>query len=102
MSKLNQKMHEIQQENQESLREIIELGNKSKEISKVMEIINSVTDQTKLIAFNAALEAASAGESGRRFSVVAGEIRRLADSVTESTSEIENNISQIQDSISRW
>jgi len=101
MALLNEKMVEIQQENQESLKEIFELGNKSKEISKVMEIINSVADQTKLIAFNAALEAASAGESGRRFSVVAAEIRRLADSVTDSTSEIESNISQIQDSISR-
>ncbi len=101
MANLNRKMIEIQEENQESLKEIFELGNKSKEISKVMEIINSVADQTKLIAFNAALEAASAGESGRRFSVVAAEIRRLADSVTDSTSEIEANISQIQDSISR-
>lgn len=101
MANLNKKMIEIQQENQESLKEIFELGNKSKEISKVMEIINSVADQTKLIAFNAALEAASAGESGRRFGVVAAEIRRLADSVTDSTSEIEANISQIQDSISR-
>ena len=66
-----------------------------------MEIINTVGDQTKLIAFNAALEASSAGEAGKRFSVVASEIRRLADSVTDSTSEIESKISEIQDSISR-
>jgi len=95
------KMQDIQGDNQNSLREILELGNRSKEISKVMDIINQVADQTKLIAFNAALEAASAGDAGRRFSVVAAEIRRLADSVTESTGEIETKIGQIQDSINR-
>lgn len=95
------KMGGIQSDNQSSLNEIIELGHRSKEISKVMEIINSIADQTKLIAFNAALEAASAGDAGRRFGVVAAEIRRLADSVTDSTGEIETKINQIQDSISR-
>jgi len=95
------KMGDIRSDNQISLQEIVELGSKSKEISKVMEIINSVADQTKLIAFNAALEAASAGESGRRFGVVAAEIRRLADSVTDSTGDIEVKISEIQDSINR-
>ncbi len=67
-----------------------------------MDLINTVADQTKLIAFNAALEASSAGESGKRFSVVASEIRRLADSVTDSTHEIEDRIQEIQDSISAW
>ncbi|HZX31433.1 MAG TPA: methyl-accepting chemotaxis protein, partial [Rhodocyclaceae bacterium] len=95
------RMNDIRTDNQHSLQEIVDLGAKSKQISKVMEIINSVADQTKLIAFNAALEASSAGESGKRFSVVAGEIRRLADSVTESTGEIETKINEIQDSISR-
>jgi methyl-accepting chemotaxis protein len=95
------KMGDIRSENQHSLQEIVELGSKSKEISKVMEIINALADQTKLIAFNAALEAASAGESGRRFGVVAAEIRRLADSVTDSTGEIEAKVNEIQDSISR-
>ena len=68
----------------------------SKEISRVMAIINAIADQTKLIAFNAALEAASAGETGRRFGVVAAEICRLADSVTDSTGEIESKVSRIQ------
>jgi len=66
-----------------------------------MEIIDTVADQTKLIAFNAALEAASAGEAGKRFGVVAGEIPRLADSVTESTGEIARKVAEIQESISR-
>lgn len=95
------RMSDISADNQHSLQEIVDLGAKSKQISKVMEIINAVADQTKLIAFNAALEASSAGEAGKRFSVVASEIRRLADSVTDSTSEIESKISEIQDSISR-
>ena len=95
------RMGDIRADNQHSLQEIVELGAKSKEISKVMEIINTIADQTKLIAFNAALEASSAGEAGKRFSVVASEIRRLADSVTDSTSEIETKIQEIQDSISR-
>ena len=95
------RMNDIRMDNQHSLQEIVDLGAKSKQISKVMEIINAVADQTKLIAFNAALEASSAGEAGKRFSVVASEIRRLADSVTDSTGEIEAKISEIQDSISR-
>lgn len=95
------RMSDIHVDNQHSLQEIVDLGSKSKQISKVMDIINAVADQTKLIAFNAALEASSAGEAGKRFSVVASEIRRLADSVTDSTREIETKISEIQDSISR-
>jgi methyl-accepting chemotaxis protein len=101
MQQLLAKMGSIRADNQDNLKEIVELGSKSKEISKVMEIINGIADQTKLIAFNAALEASSAGEAGKRFSVVAAEIRRLADSVTDSTSEIEGKIEEIQNSINR-
>ena len=95
------KMNDINSDNLNSIQEIVELGRKSKEISKVMEIINSIADQTKLIAFNAALEASSAGEAGKRFGVVAVEIRRLADSVMESTGEIEGKVNEIQEAINR-
>ncbi|MDZ4202317.1 MAG: methyl-accepting chemotaxis protein [Gallionella sp.] len=95
------RMDDIRADNQTNLGEIVDLGVKSRQISKVMEIINTIADQTKLIAFNAALEASSAGEAGKRFSVVAGEIRRLADSVTDSTGDIEAKVQEIQDSISR-
>jgi methyl-accepting chemotaxis protein len=64
-----------------------------------MAIINQIADQTKLLAFNAALEASSAGEAGKRFGVVASEIRRLADSVMESTEEIEGKINEIQNAV---
>jgi len=95
------KMNDISNDIQANLAEIVELGRKSKEINKVMEIINNIANQTKLIAFNAALEAASAGEAGKRFGVVAVEIRRLADSVVESTAEIEGKITEILDAVNR-
>lgn len=98
---LSFKVNDLSQNLQENLNEIVQLGKKSKEINKVMEIINNIANQTKLIAFNAALEAASAGEAGKRFGVVAVEIRRLADSVVESTSEIEGKITEILDSVNR-
>lgn len=95
------KMAEISSDNQSGIREIVDLGRKSKEITKIMGIINTVANQTKLIAFNAALEAASAGEAGKRFGVVATEIRRLADNVFESTGEIEGKINEILDAVNR-
>jgi methyl-accepting chemotaxis protein len=98
---LSFKVNDLSFNIQANLSEIVELGRKSKEINKVMEIINNIANQTKLIAFNAALEAASAGESGKRFGVVAVEIRRLADSVVESTAEIEGKITEILDSVNR-
>lgn len=99
MQRTHERMSVISNDNSHSLTVIEDLGRKSKEIGKIMEIIDSVADQTKLIAFNAALEASSAGEAGRRFGVVASEIRRLADSVTASTGEISRKVEEIQDSI---
>lgn len=101
MQLLHSKMQTIRTDSEQSLAEIMTLGAKSKQINKVMELINTLAAQTKLIAFNAALEASSAGESGRRFSVVANEIRRLADSVTDSTQEIEGHTDDIQTAINR-
>ncbi|MBF0450607.1 MAG: methyl-accepting chemotaxis protein [Candidatus Magnetomorum sp.] len=98
---LESTMEDINGENLRNVQEILALGKKSKEVNKVIEIINNITDQTKLIAFNAALEASSAGNSGKRFSVVAVEIRRLADSVIDSTRETEIIINEIDASINR-
>lgn len=98
---LAMKMSDISNDNEVSLHEIMELGRKSKEITKIMEIIGNIANQTKLIAFNAALEASSAGEAGKRFGVVAVEIRRLADSVVESTSQTEGKITEIMDAVNR-
>lgn len=101
MQALAAKMEEIRGDSEASIKDIIELGKRSKEIGKVMEIINSIADQTKLIAFNAAIEASGAGEAGKRFGVVAVEIRRLADNVMESTEEIHTKVDEIQEAINR-
>jgi signal transduction histidine kinase len=98
---LNGKIEDISRDIQTNIAEIVDLGRKSKEITKIMEMINNIANQTKLIAFNAALEAASAGEAGKRFGVVAVEIRRLADGVVASTGEIEGRITEILDSVNR-
>jgi methyl-accepting chemotaxis protein len=81
--------------------EIVELGRKSQEIGSVMKIISHIADQTKLIAFNAAIGAASLGETGKRFGVVAVEIRNLADNVMKSTLDIESRIEEVQASINK-
>ncbi|MBF0096862.1 MAG: hypothetical protein HQM04_07745 [Magnetococcales bacterium] len=93
------RMKKITKANRRSGKAIAELGKKSVEITEIMSIINAIADQTKLLAFNAALEAASAGEAGKRFGVVAAEIRRLADSVMESTGHIAARVEQIHATI---
>ena len=94
-----QKMHDIQDSNRMDTEYIQQLEQKSKEISKIMNTIVSIADQTKLIAFNASLEASGAGAAGRRFNVVAKEIRALADNVLNSTDTIRKTISDIQAAI---
>lgn len=93
---LKDKMMEITDANDSSAVKVRDLGIKSNEIGNIMRIINDIADQTKLIAFNAAIEAASAGEAGKRFNVVASEVRRLASSITSSTEEIDQKIEEIQ------
>lgn len=96
---LMSRITEIAHENEINANEIAEIGKKFKEINKIMTLINNIADQTKLIAFNAALEASSAGDAGRRFGVVAVEIRRLADTVMESTQNIQSHIEENQKAI---
>ena len=94
------KMEDIKEKNSGIINGIISLSNKVNKIRDIVRTINTITDQTKVIAFNAALEAASAGETGKRFAVVAGEVNRLADDIAVLTRQIREQVEEIQSSSS--
>jgi methyl-accepting chemotaxis protein len=75
---------------------MLELGKKSQQIGGILEIINELAEQTNILSINASIEAAGSGEAGRRFAVVADEIRKLADRVGGSTKEIRTLIEEVR------
>jgi methyl-accepting chemotaxis protein len=97
VSKTVEEVQEIAETVEDLARMMTSLGERSKEIGDILSVIRDIADQTNLLALNAAIEAARAGEQGRGFAVVADEVRKLAEKTAHSTSEIGGMIKAIQE-----
>lgn len=89
-------MNEIREQIQETSKRIKRLGESSQEIGEIVELISDITEQTNVLALNAAIQAATAGEAGRGFTVVAEEVQRLAERSAEATKQIAAIVKTIQ------
>ncbi|MEL7406104.1 MAG: methyl-accepting chemotaxis protein, partial [Cyanobacteria bacterium J06558_2] len=89
-------IEKIRQTVADTSKKVKQLAESSQEIAQIVEIISGISEKTNLLAFNASVEAARAGEHGEGFRIVAEEVRRLADRITEATKEIQQLVSMIQ------
>jgi len=89
-------MNDIREQIQETSKRIKRLGESSQEIGEIVQLISDITEQTNVLALNAAIQAASAGEAGRGFTVVAEEVQRLAERSGEATRHISAIVKSIQ------
>jgi methyl-accepting chemotaxis protein len=96
VSKTNDSIGGIKRQVNLIVTHMLDLGKKSQQIGGILEIINELAEQTNILAINATIEAAGAGETGKRFAVVADEIRKLADRVGGSTKEIRGLIDEVR------
>ena len=93
-----EQLKNIYSANLQTIDGIKNLNERIESIWDIVSLINNVADQAKIIAFNAELEASTAGEAGKSFRIVANEIRRLSDGIIEGTREIKEKINEIQHS----
>ena len=96
MNEASQRLERIAASNKDAVDKVRDLGQLARQIGMVMDLIEDIAAQTKMIALNASIEASAAGAVGRRFAVVAGEVRRLAGDVAQSTDEIRIKVQRIQ------
>ncbi len=92
----NEGMVRLKDQVQSIAQSMLDLGENSQKIGGIVDIIDEISDQTNLLALNAAIEAAGAGEAGKRFSIVANEVKRLAERTVDATGQIKGLIDEIQ------
>jgi len=95
----NKAMQDIRENVQETSQSIKRLGERSQEIGNIVQLINDIADRTSILALNASIQAAMAGDAGRGFAVVAEEVQRLAERSTNATKQIDTLIKNIQGEI---
>ncbi|MFT3837248.1 MAG: CHASE3 domain-containing protein [Myxococcaceae bacterium] len=99
LNKAAESIESIKRQVEQIVSHMLELGKKSQQIGVVLDIVQELAEQTNILAINATIEAAGAGESGKRFAVVADEIRKLADRVSLSTKEIRALIDDVRGAV---